>query len=75
MAHKTILRNHGRTIAVLPYSLDKVYPKENEGLVKEIIKKGGAVVSEYSPGFRVSRGNFPVRNRIISGISLGTIGY
>jgi len=73
VAHKTTLRNHGRTIAVLPCSLDEVYPKENEGLVKEIIKRGGAVISEYPPGFRVFRGNFPARNRIISGISLGTL--
>jgi len=73
IAHKTALKNNGRTIAVLPCGLDKVYPPENRNLVKEIIKKGGAVVSEYPPGFWVSRGNFPARNRIISGLALGTL--
>ena len=73
MAHKTALRFKGRTIAVLPCGLDIVYPSENKNLVKQIIDKGGAVVSEYPPGFRVSRGNFPARNRIVSGLSLGAL--
>jgi DNA processing protein len=69
-AHKGALEARGRTIAVLGCGIDVAYPPENRGLMEEIVCHG-AVISEYLPGTEPSRYNFPARNRIISGISLG----
>ena len=63
----------GKTIAVVGNGLDIVYPKENIELAKEIIKSGGAIISEYPCGTKPDKMNFPARNRIISGISSGII--
>lgn len=73
MAHRSALKARGRTIGVLACGLDRCYPPENEGLVKEIIKGQGAVVSEVPLGRSPARGSFPARNRIIAGLSLGTV--
>ncbi|MFH1848015.1 MAG: DNA-protecting protein DprA, partial [Candidatus Omnitrophota bacterium] len=72
-AHKGALKGHGRTIAVLGSGLGSVYPPENKRLVSDIVDKGGAVVSEFSVLERPNPRNFPRRNRIISGLSLGTV--
>ncbi len=71
-AHKTALEAGGRTIAVLGSGIDTIYPRENTGLAREIAYRG-YVCSEYPPGTPPDAGNFPERNRIISGLSLGTI--
>lgn len=74
IAHKTALEAGGRTIAILGSGLDHVYPPENRPIVKQIVEKGqGAVVSDYALGTRPESKNFPPRNRIISGLSLGTV--
>lgn len=71
-AHRGVLEKGGRTIAVLGSGLDTCYPAENRNLMQEIIKKG-AVLSEFPPGTKPLSQNFPRRNRVISGLSLGTV--
>jgi len=71
-AHWGALKAGGRTIAVFGNGIDIVYPPENVSLYKEIVKNG-AVISEYPFGVQPSRGSFPARNRIISGMTLGTV--
>ncbi|MBI4431175.1 MAG: DNA-protecting protein DprA [Candidatus Omnitrophica bacterium] len=71
-SHKGALKAGGRTIAVLGSSLDKIYPKEHEKLAGEIAKQG-CVISQFPNGTEAWPGNFPLRNRIISGLSLGVI--
>jgi len=73
IAHKHTIYNKGLTIGVLGCGLDKVYPPEHKGLIEEIIKSGGAVISEFPLGMDAVPGNFPARNRIISGLSLGVV--
>lgn len=63
----------GKTIAVLGNGLDMIYPKENIELTNEIIRSGGAIISEYPCGTKPDKMNFPARNRIISGMSQGII--
>lgn len=63
----------GKTIAVLGSGLDIIYPKQNIGLVKEILKKGGCIISEYPLGTKPEKSHFPQRNRIISGLSKGVL--
>lgn len=71
-AHLGALEAGGRTIAVLGCSLDHIYPPENAGLMQKIEARG-AVLSEFPPGTPPEPGNFPIRNRIISGLTLGTV--
>ncbi|NQW23712.1 MAG: DNA-protecting protein DprA [SAR202 cluster bacterium] len=72
VAHKTALENGGRTIAILAGGLDNVYPKEHNGLFRQI-QEQGAVVSEQPLGVRPTSRSFPRRNRLISGMSLGSV--
>lgn len=71
-AHTGALHAGGVTIAVLGCGPDQVYPPENRGLMDRIAKNG-AVISEYPPGVKPQTYHFPVRNRIISGISIGVL--
>ncbi len=72
VAHRAAMEGGGRTIAVVAGGLDSVYPKEHTGLFREI-QGHGAVVSEHRLGVRPDARNFPRRNRLISGMTLGTV--
>lgn len=73
VAHKTALDLNGRTIAVLGSGLDSIYPAEHRQMAKQIAQGSGAVISEYGLGVQPEAKNFPPRNRVISGLSLGVI--
>lgn len=72
-AHKTTVGMGGQTVAVLGGGLNEIYPPENRSLAQDIINGGGAIISELPPDYPSMPGNFPARNRIISGLSLATL--
>jgi DNA processing protein len=72
VAHHSALEAGGRTLAVFASGLDIIYPSENERLVKNILEHG-AIISEYPLGTKPRAENFPRRNRILSGLSLGVL--
>ena len=72
-AHQGALEGPTPTVAVLGTAIDQCYPASHNGLLRRILEKEGAVLSEYPPGRRGYPGYFPRRNRIISGLSLGVL--
>ncbi|NPA54541.1 MAG: DNA-protecting protein DprA [Aquificae bacterium] len=72
IAHWSVLKKQGFTTAVLGNGVDIIFPQENKKLYYEILEKG-AIISEYPPGTKPTKYTFPQRNRIIAGLSYGTI--
>ena len=72
VAHQSAIKNNGRTVAVIGSGLDVFYPPENRKLFEKITENG-VVISEYKLGAKPDAQNFPKRNRIISGLSLGVL--
>ena len=68
-AHIGAIMAGGKTVAVLGSGLNTIYPKENTRLARKIIETGGLIISEYEACVRIDRDHFPLRNRIISGLS------
>ncbi len=73
ISHRASLEAEGYTIGVLGCGVDVVYPAENRELFEKIVKNGGAIISEFPFGTKPRKENFPMRNRIISGISEGVV--
>ena len=72
-SHRGALAGRGKTVAVFGTGVDVVYPKENSRLADQILASGGALISEFPLGTFAAPQNFPIRNRIISGLSLGVL--
>lgn len=69
IAHRAALDAGGTTIAIMAGGLDQIYPSNHRGLAKEILEKGGALISEYEPGISPRKHQFLARNRLVSGLS------
>lgn len=72
-AHRGALHANGKTIAVIATGIDEVYPRRHSKLAEDIVAGGGAIISEFAPQSPPTAQHFPRRNRIISGLSLGTL--
>lgn len=73
IAHQAVVDCGGKTIAVLGGGLARIFPQEHIGLAKKILESGGGLLSEFPMEFSPNRNSFPMRNRVISGLSQGTI--
>jgi DNA processing protein len=71
IAHECTIRNNGKTIAVIAGGIYHIYPNENKNLAQEMMKTQ-LIISEYPPDTKPEKWHFPIRNRIISGLSIGT---
>jgi len=72
-AHRGALAAHGQTLAVWGTGVDVTYPKENQKIADQILAGGGAIISEFPLGTFPAPQNFPIRNRIISGLAIGVL--
>ncbi len=72
-AHRGAVNARGRTVAVFGTGVDEIYPRANKKLAEQILEYGGALISEFPTGTFPAPQNFPIRNRIISGLSVGVL--
>lgn len=72
-AHRGALQAHGHTVAIWGTGIDVVYPAENRKITDQILAEGGAILSEFPLGTFPAPQNFPIRNRLISGIAIGVL--
>lgn len=72
-AHRGTIHAKGKTVAVFGTGVDVIYPRENQRIADQILHLGGALVSEFSMGQFAAPQNFPIRNRLISGMSIGVL--
>src|SRR6266851_7230097 len=72
-SHRGAIATNGKTVAVFGTGIDVIYPKENSRLSEQILSLGGALISEFPIGTFAAPQNFPIRNRIISGMSAGVL--
>jgi DNA processing protein len=72
-SHRGAIAAKGKTVAVFGTGVDVIYPKENSRLSEQILAFGGALISEFSMGSFAAPQNFPIRNRILSGMSIGVL--
>lgn len=75
IAHQAALNAGGKTIAVLGTGINRhnIYPVAHQPLAEKILAQGGTLITEYPPGFEATKYSFPARNRIIAGLTLGTL--
>jgi DNA processing protein len=73
VSHRAAVESGGKTVAVLGSGIDVIYPSKNSKLAEDIIENDGAVITEFEPGSAPDAVNFPERNRIVSGMSHGTL--
>lgn len=72
-AHKSALKNNLKTVGLVGHGLDKIYPTEHTALAKEMIKDDGGILTEFFSGTKPDKHNFPLRNRLVAGISDATV--
>ena len=72
-AHKAAVKNGLPTVGVVGHGLNKIYPPDHAGLAKDMIKEGGGILSEFFSGTKPDKHNFPLRNRVVAGLSDATI--
>ena len=73
VAHKSALKNNLPTVGVVGHGLDKIYPADHAALAREMLKENGGLLSEFFSGTKPDKHNFPLRNRIVAGISDATL--
>jgi len=73
IAHKAALKYNLPTVGVVGHGLDKMYPYEHTGLAKDMVKHGGGILSEFFSGTKPDKHHFPLRNRIVAGLSDATV--
>jgi len=69
IAHKSALKNNLPTVGVMAHGLDQIYPPQHAGLAKEMAKNGGGILTEFKSKTTPDKHNFPIRNRIVAGMS------
>lgn len=72
-AHQGALAAGGTTVALMASGPQQIYPREHQALARQLVERGGALVTEFPPGVRPLRHHFPLRNRLISALSLGVV--